>query len=726
MKIRIKNVPNTNTLNAKKWKHGLGGNLYEFGGDGGNNPRIVTTGGAGYVPSTNINPEEVKNKIRKNLYDNVNTHSYQSLSDAILGGLGVKSTATNRIIESQDELTDANGNYIDFNAYESPMDDAIWATYLGIPKNQRRKRSGELKISKYTPSIGKENGTIYYEFPITDPKYVIHKSDNLPINGNKVVDMDYYGAINVGDFTVGRGYDSRGEYRSVYDKWDINPFRGVYRKKGLIGNIGNRLLGKKGDLSFGIGKPVNLYNRIYLDDYYKVPAPYRGGVYLPEVTVYGKKKKKAYGGNLFDGTSQPTQQMNNGKVLVTNSYGDNYYIDPRQVNSTEWNLTTPEVSVTADPDDVARGRAERWFRDFGIESNDATSVAGERKQNSHLDEWGIEGAAKAAAWAKDHPVLNNVGLGLSTIPFAVAALPFGTSATEALPTIISTLAPGSSFWMNPVTQQIAKSTLGGITADAISTVATGNTIGGNVRETIGWQPNNEWAKLGYELLTDIANPGYMFGAKRPGFDIVPSPIVPSRGSAQMNHGRNFGTFRPETFNNWGSESLTHLTKDYVVKVPKQSKTPVDVGPKTFDDLGWRYRAAVNQKLSANKIAGFEPYEYIGYHTTEDGYVPVFRQKRLTLMGENTPEGKIFNEDALSDIEREMRTHSGLWKSWNIGDYGPAHNIGKNAEGVGRLFDANYAREPITWIMQNFPRKWEISPIGNARLFGNTLERSANE
>lgn len=87
------------------------------------------------------------------------------------------------------------------------------------------------------------------------------------------------------------------------------------------------------------------------------------------------------------------------------------------------NVTTPEVVVKANPDDVARGRAERWLRDFGTESNDATSVAGGRKQNSHLDEWGIEGAAKAAAWAKDHPILNNVGLGLSTIPLAVAATP---------------------------------------------------------------------------------------------------------------------------------------------------------------------------------------------------------------------------------------------------------------------------------------------------------------
>lgn len=152
-----------------------------------------------------------------------------------------------------------------------------------------------------------------------------------------------------------------------------------------------------------------------------------------------------------------------------------------------------------------------------------------------------------------------------------------------------------------------------------------------------------------------------------------------------------------------------------------SRTPEDVGPRIFSDLGWKYRAAVNKKLAANKIAGFEPYEYIGYHTTSKGYIPVFRQKKLAVMGDRTPEGIKFNEEALADIETEMKANSGLWKSWGISDYGPGHNIGKNAEGVGKLFDASYSREPVTWIMQNFPRKWEFNPISTTYLINNTIE-----
>ena len=235
---------------------------------------------------------------------------------------------------------------------------------------------------------------------------------------------------------------------------------------------------------------------------------YKGGNVIPETTVTPNgnyifnpydniKIRFAYGGNLYDGTTQPTQQMNNGKVLVTNSYGDNYYIDPRQVNSTEWNLTTPEVSVTANPDDVARGRAERWFRDFGTESNDATSVAGGRRQNSHLDEWGIEGAAKAAAWAKDHPVLNNVGLGLSTIPLAVAATPAVVGGGELAATALA----------NPYVDA-ALTSMGG--AHAAQSLANGEA---------NWMTALELAPLGR-----LAKPLYE-GVVQPGMRLFNSPLT---------------------------------------------------------------------------------------------------------------------------------------------------------------------------------------------------------
>lgn len=51
-------------------------------------------------------------------------------------------------------------------------------------------------------------------------------------------------------------------------------------------------------MSNGIGKPVHIYDRIYLDDYYGVPKEnrriepntYYGG-YLPEITVIGQSNR---------------------------------------------------------------------------------------------------------------------------------------------------------------------------------------------------------------------------------------------------------------------------------------------------------------------------------------------------------------------------------------------------------------------------------------------------
>jgi len=124
----------------------------------------------------------------------------------------------------------------------------------------------------------------------------------------------------LGNHTVGLGRDSKGDYIYYSDSnlnkdgspdlrtgWDINPYsntvdnrmeettesRGQYGqdKKSISYKIGKALFGNISNLSMGIGNPVPIYDRIYLDDYYKVPNPYRGGVYLPEVVVYSPKKK---------------------------------------------------------------------------------------------------------------------------------------------------------------------------------------------------------------------------------------------------------------------------------------------------------------------------------------------------------------------------------------------------------------------------------------------------
>lgn len=258
----------TFALNSKHWKHGLGGNLFDGGGKKDNNPKPVTTGGAGYIPSTsNID-------IRQRLYDNVVPFGYNNPVERIASAVFLnKPSNKQEYVGNRDILDD------------------LWGTYLGIPKN-RRHYNPVLKTSKYKPTNSKGSNQDYVSIPFANDD-IDHIIKEALWQGERSQLLN----PELGTFTVDTGRDKKGQYVSYYDKWDLNPFRGIT-------NVGNKVtnfigLNKAGDLSFGIGKPIEIYDRIYLDDYYGVPYPYRGATYLPEVTVYGKKKKKALGGNLF-------------------------------------------------------------------------------------------------------------------------------------------------------------------------------------------------------------------------------------------------------------------------------------------------------------------------------------------------------------------------------------------------------------------------------------------
>lgn len=230
--------------------------------------------------------------------------------------------------------------------------------------------------------------------------------------------------------------------------------------------------------------------------------------------------------------------------------------------------------------------------------------------------------------------------------------------------------------------------------------------------------------MGYDMFTDMANLGYMWGAKIPSWGLAPLPIAPSK----MNPGSNFGKFDASKWNNWGKESLVRVGDDFVEKVPK-SKTQqnwlLGTDVETFPNFGRGYRKAVNEKLAANRIPGFEPYNYVGYYTTDNGYLPVFRQKKLNTKGMLTQEGVKFNEEAYNDIVSELNKYPNL--KGKISDYDLGHNIGKNEEGVGKLFDAFYeSKDLLNWFERMFPRNWEFNPIGASRILTNQINNYAEE
>lgn len=177
-------------------------------------------------------------------------------------------------------------NNKDYQGFRDKYADAAWAKYLGYDQNL-------IKESKYKPMIG-NNSSKYYTY---DDLILNHNVD--PVLGKNFTDDNNrefinaavllpYGKTAIGNnppvlnnFTYSHGLDPvNGEYISVYDKYDLNPFGGSNSK----------------DSSYGVGLPFEFYDRLYLHDYYGIPKnqiiqdkdSYYGG-FLPEILVTNKK-----------------------------------------------------------------------------------------------------------------------------------------------------------------------------------------------------------------------------------------------------------------------------------------------------------------------------------------------------------------------------------------------------------------------------------------------------
>lgn len=215
--------------------------------------------------------------IRKRLYENVFPYTYDDIQERLNYAL----------LRNQQSDSDKGAEMSYMMQFGMPqLIDDLWGTYLQIPDNQRHYNR-VLGISKYAPSNAVDKNTKYYTVPFErqDKDAIIR---NALMYGNdknapKLLNPD------LGNYTTGRGRDDNGDYVSYYDIWDLNPFRGITNVANKYANkVG---LNKVGDLSMGIGNPLEIYDRIYLDDYYGIKGNDRGGTYLPEVIVTNKKSK---------------------------------------------------------------------------------------------------------------------------------------------------------------------------------------------------------------------------------------------------------------------------------------------------------------------------------------------------------------------------------------------------------------------------------------------------
>ncbi len=252
----------------------------------------ITTGGAGYIPELDVVSAVKKaahnyafgdlpiDTIRQRLYENIQPAGY---NDAL--------RRVRRAVVENDPNDHADLDFIPTrpDRFAREYRDNIFAEYLQIPKEKRHNiASHKIIPSKYRPTKGDSPNNKYFKIdentawnPIWGRVYnAVYKYKNffgttkpLLINQNAIRPAIY---DVLGKHTVGRGYDERGEYMSYADVWDLSPYG----------------FGGEHDQSNGVGKPVHIYDRMYLDDYYGVKEPTHA-TYLPEVIVYGTKGKNA-------------------------------------------------------------------------------------------------------------------------------------------------------------------------------------------------------------------------------------------------------------------------------------------------------------------------------------------------------------------------------------------------------------------------------------------------
>ena len=168
--------------------------------------------------------------------------------------------------------------------------------YFGQPTQDNALVYSQFKPSKSNNSSAKYIAIALPKFKdyIVDayfqhPEYFI---DDKHYNGNfyssfvnKNHKLNNYDLNNLGTFTLGKGRDERGDYISYYDIWDTDTSK-----------QSNPDLQKE---YLGAAKPFEVYDRIYLDDYYNVPNTEKGTIFLPEITVTPNINKKSTGGPLY-------------------------------------------------------------------------------------------------------------------------------------------------------------------------------------------------------------------------------------------------------------------------------------------------------------------------------------------------------------------------------------------------------------------------------------------
>ena len=171
--------------------------------------------------------------------------------------------------------------------------------YLGLPQLY-----GSLEPSPYRPTIGRMDNPYQVNGLLTDkefentilPMYATWKSgQDWPLyrTGYRVKDLGRTAQLSDMPYLhragMSEGFDDNGQYISLQDVWDYNTW--VKNKSG--DNVG-KWVG---------GKPFDIYQRYYLDDWLDIPEEARGNPYIAPSYIEADYTGPKYGcgGKKFDG-----------------------------------------------------------------------------------------------------------------------------------------------------------------------------------------------------------------------------------------------------------------------------------------------------------------------------------------------------------------------------------------------------------------------------------------
>ena len=457
MRIRIKKLPQQHELNAKKWKHGLGGNLFS----GEDTPTQQMDTYNGWVRDTNNHPiafndegkyyDQVTGETGELQLPNVNIYpnNYRSNFDPSLGIPNLFDRIANLYQYSKGyignkthgvgdgEVIDlSNQNVSRINSNTRDVTSILTNDFVEHNNNAIRKKKdfvnttdtllGDKKIplSKISTFYGIEDGKlkvgpleIFDDETVVVPnraKYVGKVKEYYP---GKPASKEYREAIEKGiiEYNNSKGYEPSWQGKIFGEnpratllhnlvKEEDNTREGRKKARDRRTDIINSIRDKYSDLDDSVlpyvvtedndtikgyklnASPKTLFadengNAIfvanprqhaeeinsYLQNTPMYPVMVDNGRYaayqtsFPNAEVYGGLNRpddmfilgttKAYGGNLFDGTTQPTQQMNNGLNLYrnTNKAGDVWYTYQEAPDSEEILLIPTNKRFSDDP-----------------------------------------------------------------------------------------------------------------------------------------------------------------------------------------------------------------------------------------------------------------------------------------------------------------------------------------------------------------------------------------